>query len=68
MPMPTNEAEIKKLALQVVSGWRLEHHPSATLIHAMMLGFKITRDDYNRIVKAYVDTQDEALSLRKKDD
>lgn len=68
MALPTDKVELQGWIEKVVVGWKLEHHPTFTLFHAMMLGMRITRDDYNRIVRAYVDSHDEAKAIGSEND
>lgn len=68
MSLPSDNAELEMWVDRILTGWRLEHHPTFTLLHAIMLGMMMTREDYDRIVRAYVDTQDETLALGKKKD
>ena len=68
MALPSDDVELGRWVERIVTGWRLEHHPAFTIFHAVMLGMPMTRKDYDRIVRAYVDTQDEALTLGKNKD
>lgn len=68
MALPSDQKELERWLERIVIGWKLEHHPTFTLFHAMMLGMNMTREDYNRVVRAYVDSHDEAKAIGKAND
>lgn len=51
---PDDDPKLRAICERVVTGYRLEHDPSFTIVHVLMLGLGgISRADYNKILRAY---------------
>ena len=59
MCLPSDEAELRRWAEFAVTRWALEHHVLFICLHAICLGMPMTRADFLKIVRAYVDCRTE---------
>lgn len=57
---PEDDPRLAEIVKKVVTGYRLEHAPSFTILHIMLLGHGcLTRKDYNEIIRAYCNVRTE---------
>jgi len=66
MPLPTHDAvELERWVKHIVTRWLLEHGPDLTIIQGVCLGIPLTREDYFRVVREFVDRATENKNLGK---
>ena len=62
MCLPNDEEILKKWCEFAVLRWILEHHILYSCLQATCLGMPMLRDDFMKIIRAYVDCRSENKS------
>jgi len=62
MCLPSDEAELRRWSEFVVTRWSQERDPRFACLEACCLGMAMTRADFLKIARAYVDCRNENRS------
>ena len=63
MTLPIHEDEMRRWAEFAVSRWKYDRDIRLVCFEAMCLGMKMTQEDFFKIVKIYVSTQNEISKM-----
>lgn len=67
MALPRDDHELARWVTFVVTRWRLDRKPKDSCFQAICLGMPMTRADYFKIVRSYVNRYDETATLNAKE-